>query len=85
MERELARVKSEHEARDRELKELKDKLEFDRDIYRQRVKDHYEDKSYVRKESSEAVKFIPGIIVGIGAIFMAMRSIFSGSGGIRLV
>lgn len=36
------------------------------------TKDHYEERSYVRKDSSEVVKVLPAIIVGLGAVIMAV-------------
>lgn len=38
-------------------------------IRRQELKDHYEERSYVRKDSSEGLKFLPTLIVGLGALF----------------
>ncbi len=41
---------------------------------RQKMRDHYESRSYERKDTSEVVKVLPAIIIGIGAIFMAVRA-----------
>lgn len=46
------------------------------EMQRMEHKDHYERRSYDRKDSSEAVKFLPGLIVGIGAVFIALKSLF---------
>jgi hypothetical protein len=84
----LQRNKQVHERemldKDAELKSLQrrheeDMAEMERrkaseDIERQRLKDYYESRSYVRKDSSEALKLIPTIMVGLGAIFMAVRA-----------
>jgi hypothetical protein len=43
---------------------------------RQRIKDHYEDKSHVRKDTSETLKFIPSVIVGVGAFLLALKALF---------
>ena len=63
---------------------LKQRLEEQRQDYEQRLKyerdrqkDYFDERSYRRKDYSEMVKFIPAIIVGIGAIFIAMK----GNGG----
>lgn len=36
-------------------------------------KDHYEERSYGRKDSSETLKWIPGLIAGVAALFLAFR------------
>jgi hypothetical protein len=40
------------------------------------LKDHYEKLSYERKDSSEILKVLPSIVVGIGAIFMAIKTFY---------
>lgn len=63
---------------------LKQRLEEQRQDYEQRLKyerdrqkDYFDERSYRRKDYSEMVKFIPAIIVGVGAIFIALK----GNGG----
>jgi len=67
---------AEHEARKRERDEAMASLEHMREIERAKAKDIFEDRSYARKDSSETIKFIPAIVVGLGAIFAACASIF---------
>jgi hypothetical protein len=53
-------------------------LEHDLGLERQRLKDYFDAKAYQRKDSSEALKILPSIILGIGALVVALRSLFSG-------
>jgi cell division protein FtsB len=58
----------------------KDKAELDKiktreEQERQRIKDYYEDRSYVRKDSNEALKMVPSIIVGIGALIALFKAV----------
>lgn len=71
--REIARLEAENQKRDKELEVLK----AERTEATLRAKDYYETRSYDRKDQSEAVKFIPAIIIGIGAIALALRSAFA--------
>lgn len=42
------------------------------------VKDYYEERSYQRKDSSEWMKMLPTVIVGIGSILLAFKTFGSG-------
>lgn len=42
-----------------------------------RTKDFYEERSTVRKDSSEMWKFIPTVVMGAGAAIVALKSLFS--------
>lgn len=42
-----------------------------------RTKDFYEERSTVRKDSSEMWKFIPTVLMGAGAAIVALKSLFS--------
>jgi hypothetical protein len=53
-------------------------LEHDLTMERQRLKDFFDARAYQRKDSSEALKILPSIILGIGALVVALRSLFSG-------
>lgn len=46
---------------------------------RQEMKDMYEARSYGRKDNSEALKLLPNIIIGIGAVFLAISTFAKGS------
>ena len=39
-----------------------------------RRKDYYEDVSYKRKDSSELIKWLPGIIIGAGLLLPKLSS-----------
>ena len=55
-----------------ELEEQRRKLDdYSR---KQRVSDYYEERSYQRKDSSEWLKAMPTLLVGLGGLFMAMKS-----------
>ncbi len=41
-------------------------------------KDKYEQRSYERKDSSEALKVLPSIIIGLGAILVAVKAVLGG-------
>lgn len=52
----------------------REKAEHAMDLERQRSKDYFEERSYVRKDSSESIKFLPSVIMGIGAVFLAIKA-----------
>ena len=56
---------------------MREKAEQEMNAERARVKDHYENKSHVRKDTSESVKYLPSIVIGLGAFFLAIRTILS--------
>lgn len=49
-------------------KEMRNKLE------QMRIKDMYEERSYRRKDESELMKHVPAAIMGIGTIFMMIKT-----------
>lgn len=51
--------------------------EHDSKLNQMRSKDMYEEKSYVRKDTSEWVKFIPTVLLGAGAVYMAVNKLIS--------
>ena len=54
-----------------EMKEMEAKFareKAERDSRRDYEKDYYERRSYVRKDSSEIVKWVPAIAVGLGVV-----------------
>lgn len=72
MDREVKRLQRESAESQAELERVRQKEELER----QRIKDYYEDRAFSRKDNNEALKIIPSIVVGIGAVFMAIKSIF---------
>ncbi|MNU63346.1 hypothetical protein D3C71_525990 [compost metagenome] len=55
------------------LKEEQTRVEHLRNIAALERKDHYEERSYVRKDSSEFLKWVPAIAAGFAAIFLAFK------------
>ena len=59
-----------------EIQELElEKARFKAEIENKKLerKDYYEERSHARKDTSEVIKFIPGLILGIIAIVIAAR------------
>lgn len=46
----------------------------DLELRRFEIKDHYEARSYIRKDSGEVIKQLPTAIMGLGAIAMAIKA-----------
>lgn len=74
-------LKHEHILKELEIKQKKilDELDVSRILLNQKIetertKDHYEQRSYDRKDESEILKALPTIIVGLAGIFMAYKS-----------
>lgn len=57
------------------LEREKVEIEHLRDLEKNIRKDYYENRSYERKDQSEVVKFIPYMIMGIGAIIVAIMKL----------
>ncbi|MNI31544.1 hypothetical protein D3C73_854310 [compost metagenome] len=55
------------------LKEEQTRVEHLRSIAALERKDHYEERSYARKDSSEFLKWVPAIATGLAAIFLAFK------------
>jgi hypothetical protein len=75
-EKENRRLQAEFEERERISKAAIAELEQRHAAERTRVKDYWEDRSHQRKDQSEALKFIPALIVGIGATLLAIKKWF---------
>lgn len=76
-EEEARRKESEHQLAQQQLKykEQLQQIEHERSIRMMGTKDYYDHRAYERKDSSEIVKFIPAIITGGLAIFVAMSKL----------
>lgn len=72
-ENEWKRQESEQSIRLMRLKEEVATLEHQRSMESLHRKDHYEERSYSRKDSSEFFKWIPGLIGAGAALFLALR------------
>lgn len=72
-EKELSILAMEKESHAAELLKIREKAEHDLKMEREYAKARYDDRSYDRKDSSEIFKWIPGIIVAIGAIAVAFN------------
>lgn len=53
---------------------MREETSYALDLRRIETKDRFEERSYVRKDSTEVIKALPGVIVGLGAIAMAVKS-----------
>lgn len=72
-ENEWKRQEAEQSIRLMRLKEEIATLEHNRSIDSLTRKDHYEERSYSRKDSSEFFKWVPGLIGAGAALFLALR------------
>jgi len=86
---EMVRMRADHERTMLEKQAELKRLEMERDKraaeYAQKeqemaqeraeMKDRYEKRSYERKDNSEALKVLPSIIVGLGAILVAIKTV----------
>ena len=75
-EKEAKRLQAELDKREREHKAAMADFEQRNAIERTRVKDFYDDRSHQRKDTSEAIKFIPALVVGIGAALLAIKKLW---------
>mgnify|MGYP000028161821 CR=1 FL=1 len=74
---ERKKLESDMKRKDLEMASLKDELKHEREIRKLRREDHYEERSYDRKDVSEIMKWIPPLIVSL-AIIVAK---FAATGG----
>ena len=65
----------EREKHSEELKQIREKFDHELKMSREQVKDHFENRSYVRKDESEMLKMLPAVIIGIGAVVMAVKAL----------
>ena len=72
-ESEYKRQESHQTERLSRLKEEIAALEHRRSMEAINRKDHYEERSYVRKDSSEMIKWLPGLVGAGVALFLALR------------
>ncbi len=76
---ELAEMKESLKTKDIELaKQAKilDEIKSERELRKMAETDYYDRRSFDRKDSSEAFKILPALVVGIGALLMGIKSIF---------
>lgn len=78
LEREKKLLEMDAEKHTRLVEELRQQSEHQLKMERERVKDYYESRSYERKDSNETLKFLPAIVVGLGAVFMALKPLLGG-------
>lgn len=64
-----------YQERIRILEREKAEIEHLRELEKNMRKDYYENRSYERKDQSEIVKFIPYMIMGIGAVIVAFMKL----------
>lgn len=68
----LTKLKLDADKAFRDMEMLKEKIRYDEESNRR--KDYYENRSYDRKDSSELVKWLPGIILGAGLLIPKLMS-----------
>lgn len=74
-ERKLREEAAEQERASQRLKREREEFDLVLETRRAQVKDSYDVRAYERKDNSETVKYLPSLIVGVGAAFMALKSI----------
>lgn len=57
-----------------EFARIRERQLHDLELRRLEVKDHYESRSYTRKDSSEVIKTLPTAVMGLSAIVMAVKA-----------
>lgn len=62
-----------HQVLINKLEREKDQIEHVRELERSERKDYYDKVSQTRKDTSEIIKFLPHVIIGIGALIVAVR------------
>lgn len=75
-ETELKRLTMENEKLLETQRVEKARIEAEQDIKMMGVKNYYDSLSYTRKDESEVLKFLPTLILGVGAAFMAFTKFF---------
>jgi hypothetical protein len=77
LQRELEEKERKHRLYEVEQQQRFAREEHEAKLEQMRIRDFYEGRSTVRKDTSEFVKFIPGLIIGAGAAFVALKGLFS--------
>ena len=70
------RIKRENEIEKDNLAAQRAREDHQRAASKRQTDDYYDERSYQRKDSSETVKWLPTIIVGIGAVIVGFKTIF---------
>ena len=74
---EIAASKMELDKEKEEWKTRKEKEDLDRKSEYERMKDFYDRRSFERKDRTEALKYIPTLMVGLGALFIGIKNILN--------
>jgi len=69
LESKLKTATHENELKSQELKQVYARIDHEREIQRQAIRDSYDMRSHQRKDTSEAIKFIPTILMGMGIAY----------------
>lgn len=72
---EVRRSELTHAERLADIARSRDEAEYQLKLEKERMKDHFEQRTYVRKDSSEGLKFIPAVVLGVGAVFAAIKTL----------
>lgn len=75
MEERIKTLLHQMDMREKERAEQLSKIQHEHEIERGKIRDYYESRSLDRKDSSEVIKILPTLAVGIGAIFLAVRAL----------
>lgn len=69
------------EKEQKEWQARKDREDNERKTEFERMRDFYERRSYERKDRTEAMKYIPTLIVGLGALIVGIKNILNSKDG----
>lgn len=78
-EKELKIIEMERDRNARQISEMREASEHAMKMERERMKAYYEDRVYTRKDSNELLKILPGLVMGIGTLFMAIKTFGTGT------
>ncbi|MDR3392348.1 MAG: hypothetical protein P4L77_11500 [Sulfuriferula sp.] len=76
LEQSLKTLTFQHDTLKSEREDLMNRQNLLHEAEKQRLKDHYEARSYRRKDDSEVLRVLPVIAMGIGAVIMAIKAFF---------
>lgn len=76
LETNLKELVHEHEVLKQDRDRAHQRLDLMRETERQQMKDYYENRSVQRKDGSELLRIIPAIVMGIGAVILAVKALF---------
>jgi hypothetical protein len=75
MEQRIKELLHQMEMREKDRAEKLSQLKHEHEVAQGRIRDYYESRSLDRKDSSEVIKILPTLAVGLGAIFLAVKTL----------